>query len=103
MDSKTFNRVLDEQVIENNGKKYAWTIPISFPVTSDMAATLSKGQTVALTNPDGEIVATLKISDVFEWDKPRYIKSVYRTERHRSPRRGDGDGTGRGQDASDRR
>ncbi len=31
MDEKEFNKVLEEEVIERNGKKYAWTIPISFP------------------------------------------------------------------------
>lgn len=85
MDSATYNRVLDESVIESGGAKYAWTIPLSLPVTSEMAGTLSAGQEVALTNPDGEVVATLKISDVFEWDKPRYIKSVYLTERTDHP------------------
>ena len=30
-------------------------------------------------------MATLDISDVFEWDKPRYIKSVYLTERTDHP------------------
>ena len=34
MDRETYNRVLDEAVVVNNGKKYAWTIPIAFPVTS---------------------------------------------------------------------
>ncbi len=85
MDSATYHRVLDEQVIEHNGAKYAWTIPISFPVTSDLARTLKVGQKVALTNPNGEVVATLDISDVFPWDKPRYIQSVYRTERTDHP------------------
>jgi sulfate adenylyltransferase len=85
MDAATYNRVLDEQVIESGGGKYAWTIPIAFPVTSEVAGTLSAGQKVALTNPAGEIVATLDVSDVFEWDKPRYIKSVYRTERTDHP------------------
>ncbi|MBR9804585.1 MAG: sulfate adenylyltransferase [Rubinisphaera brasiliensis] len=85
MDSATYNRVLDEAVIENNGKKYAWTIPISFPVTSELAGQLSAGQKVALTNPEGEIVATLDISDVFEWDKMHYLKSVYGTERTDHP------------------
>ncbi|QDU38136.1 Sulfate adenylyltransferase [Maioricimonas rarisocia] len=85
MDSATYYRVLDEQVIENNGAKYAWTIPIALPVTSEMASSLSAGQTVALTDPSGDIIATLELSDVFEWDKPRYLKSVYRTERTDHP------------------
>jgi sulfate adenylyltransferase len=85
MNSKTFNRVLDESVIEHNGKKYAWTIPLSFPVTAELAKTLTVGETVALTNPAGEIVATVELDDVFEWDKPRYLKSVYGTERTDHP------------------
>ena len=85
MDSATYNRVLDEQVIESQGSKYAWTIPISFPVTGELAGSLAAGQKVALTCPDGNIVGTLDVTDVFEWDKPRYIKSVYRTERTDHP------------------
>lgn len=81
MDSETFQRVLDEQVIIHHGKKYAWTIPLSLPVSSDVAKTLQEGETAALTNPDGEIVGTLEITDVFPWDKCGYLKSVYRTGR----------------------
>jgi sulfate adenylyltransferase len=85
MNKATFDRVLDECVIEHNGKLYAWTIPLSLPVTADVAKTLKAGQKVALTNSAGEIVATLDINDVFEWDKPRYLRSVYLTERTDHP------------------
>jgi sulfate adenylyltransferase len=85
MDSATYNKVLDESVVVSNGKNYAWTIPIAFPVTSELAATLKAGETVALTNPQGEVVATLDVSDVYEWDKMKYIKSVYGTERTDHP------------------
>ena len=81
MDSAAFNRVLDGEVILHNGKKYAWTIPISFPVERQLGASLKPGETVALVNAKNEIVGTLKISDVFPWDKAKYIKSVYATER----------------------
>ncbi len=85
MDRSTYNRVLDEGVIEHNGKLYAWTIPIGLPVTAAEAAKVKPGQTVALTNSAGNIVGTLAISDVYEWDKPRYLKSVYLTERTDHP------------------
>ena len=85
MGSAEFNQVLDHACIERGGKKYAWTIPLSLPVTEAVGKTLTPGQTVALTNPAGEIVATLTISDVFAWDKPRYLKSVYLTERTDHP------------------
>jgi sulfate adenylyltransferase len=85
MDSATYNRVLDESVIEHNGKLYAWTIPLSLPVTETLAKQLKAGQKVALANSDGEIVAVLTVSDIFPWDKMRYLKSVYLTERTDHP------------------
>jgi sulfate adenylyltransferase len=81
MDRETYQRVLDESVVINNGKKYAWTIPLAFPVTAELTKSLAKGQTVAIVNPASEIVATLEISDVYPWDKCGYIKSVYGTGR----------------------
>lgn len=85
MDSGTYNRVLDEMVIVEGGKRYAWSIPLSLPVTKELASTLKAGQTVALENSAGDIVATLEISDVFEWDKARYISKVYLTDRTDHP------------------
>ena len=85
MDNATYNRVLEESVIESNGSLYAWTIPIAFPVTSDVASGLSAGQTIALTCPEGEIVGTLELSDVYEWDKQKYLQGVYLTERTDHP------------------
>src|SRR6266542_3260801 len=32
MDGATYNKVLEDEVIVRNGKAYAWTIPISFPI-----------------------------------------------------------------------
>ena len=49
MNRAVYNRVLDEAVIEHNGKLYAWTIPLAFPVTKELAATLAAGKKVALT------------------------------------------------------
>ena len=85
MDAQTYHRVLDESVIEVNGKRYAWTIPISLPVSSKLAKTLSIGQKVALENTSGEIVAVLDISDIFEWDKTKYLQRVYLTDRTDHP------------------
>jgi sulfate adenylyltransferase len=85
MSGAVYNRVLDESVIEHQGKLFAWTIPLALPVASELAATLKAGQTVALVNSAGAVVGTLEISDVFPWDKPRYLKSVYLTERTDHP------------------
>jgi sulfate adenylyltransferase len=84
MDKAAYDRVLDEEVILHNGKAYAWTIPIAFPVDRVQANALKVGETVALVNGD-TVVGTLEIRDVFPWDRARYIKSVYATERTDHP------------------
>ena len=85
MDEEAYHRVLDDAVIEVNGTRYAWTIPLSLPVTADAAEQLSVGQQVALENAAGQIVGRLDISDIFEWDKSKYLKCVYLTERTDHP------------------
>src|SRR6058998_1867860 len=85
MDAATYQRVLDECVIERGGRLYAWTIPIALPVTAELARKLGRGETVALVNGAGAVVATLAISDVYPWDKAKYLKSVYSTERTDHP------------------
>jgi sulfate adenylyltransferase len=85
MTAPVFQRVLEESVIDSGGKLYAWTIPLSLPVTAEVAAQLKPGQRVALTNSKGDIVGTLDIEDVFGWAKPYYLRSVYLTERTDHP------------------
>ncbi len=85
MDHKTFDKVLEESVIEYQGKKYAWTIPLSLPVTEELAKKITAGDEVALVNSKDEIVALLDVTDVFPWDKAKYLKSVYLTERTDHP------------------
>jgi sulfate adenylyltransferase len=84
MDGATWHRVLTEAVIEHDGRLYAWTIPISFPIGRDLAGKIKRGDTVALVN-GGQPIATLEVSDVFEWDKLAYLRSVYQTERTDHP------------------
>jgi sulfate adenylyltransferase len=85
MNRAEFDQVLEHAYIERGGKRYAWTIPLSLPVTSALAGSLKTGQKVGLVNPAGEVVGTLEIGDIFPWDKPKYLKSVYLTERTDHP------------------
>jgi sulfate adenylyltransferase len=85
MNRTDFNRVLDDEVLLHDGKAYAWTIPISFPVDKGLAGSLKTGESVALINSKEEVVGTLTVSDIFPWDKAKYLKSVYGTERTDHP------------------
>jgi sulfate adenylyltransferase len=59
--------------------------PLSLPVTAEEARSLRLGQTVALVNSAGELVGSLVVSDIFAWDKPRYVQGVYGTSRMDHP------------------
>jgi len=85
MNSNEFYRVLDEEIIERNGKKYAWTIPIAFPVFKKDAKEFKVGETVIVKSEDGKIIGTLTISDIYYFDKKRYNRSVYGTDRTDHP------------------
>ena len=56
MTQAQYDLVLDEQVVESNGKRYAWTIPMCLPVTDEEAANLQSGGEAALIGPDGAVV-----------------------------------------------
>ena len=72
----TFDHVLDHQQLQSHGQPLAWTIPLALPIDAELAQSLKPDQKVAVINPSGQLVATLKIESIFEWDKPRYLQSV---------------------------
>jgi sulfate adenylyltransferase len=81
MKKEAFELALDERVVVSKGERYAWTIPISLPITDDEAGKVSKGGACAIQTESGAIVAIIDDLETFDWDKPRYLKSVYGTER----------------------
>ena len=81
MTREEWDRVLDEEVIIRNGQKYAWTIPIAFPATDEEARQIKAGDRVSLVNSSGEVVGSLDVKDVYPWDKARFVRAVYGTER----------------------
>ena len=85
MDSAEFNQVLEQECIVRHGKKYAWTIPIAFPVAKAEADKLKPGETVAVQNENGDFIGILEISDIYPFDKVKYNSSVYGTDRSDHP------------------
>ena len=80
-----WNLVLKEEHLVRHGKKYAWTIPLAFPVADAELSHVKKGTTVALKNERGELVGTLDVQDVYPFDKDAYLDSVYQTTRRDHP------------------
>jgi sulfate adenylyltransferase len=84
MDEQTWHYVLDQEAIDFGFRHYAWTAPISFPVTDEESRQLKVGHAAALVF-EGDIVAILRVSSVFEWDKPKHVEKFYGTARTDHP------------------
>jgi len=85
MTKAEYVQVLEEEVVVRGGKKYAWTIPLAFPVDEVLAKTLQTGTAYPLTNSAGTVVGTLDVKDVYAWNKPMYNAAVYGTTRTDHP------------------
>jgi len=85
MNEETWHRVLDEKTVSASGGQYAWTIPLSLPVTDEEAAALGSGNGVTVRSEAGEVVGILDDASVFAWDKQKYVSRVYGTERFDHP------------------
>jgi len=81
MGAEAWHRVLDESVVVQGGRRYAWGIPLSLPVTDAEAGKLARGGAASLRDEAGELVGILDAIEVFAWDKPKYVRAVYGTER----------------------
>ncbi|MCG8404890.1 MAG: hypothetical protein MI923_06805 [Phycisphaerales bacterium] len=85
MNKEQWHRSLDEGTLDVGGKAYAWTIPVSFPISAEQAGSLNAGQKVQLQDSGGNPVAILLINDIFPYEKQKYLRSVYQTERTDHP------------------
>jgi sulfate adenylyltransferase len=84
MDEETWHSVLDTDALEYGFRRYAWTAPISFPVTDAEAKSLRVGHSAALVFGD-DIVGVLRVSSVFDWRKDKHVERFYGTNRTDHP------------------
>jgi sulfate adenylyltransferase len=85
MKQAVWRKALEEAVIEVDGRRYVWGIPLALPVTDEEARSLSRGGSAAIRTEEGETVAIVEDLEVFELDKARYVQKVYGTERFDHP------------------
>lgn len=82
MDKDDYDSVLTSKCITRDGKKWAWTIPICLPVTSEEARASPVGTKVALfSETSNQVFGVINVSSSYEWDKAAFIKAVYGTDR----------------------
>lgn len=84
MDEETWHYVLEHDVLDFGFRHYAWTAPISFPVSDEEARRVRLGRPVALVH-EGQTVAVVRVTSLFDWDKPKHIERFYGTRRTDHP------------------
>jgi sulfate adenylyltransferase len=84
MNEETWHYVLDNEALDFGFRHYAWTAPISFPLTDDEVKRIRIGHPAALVH-EGQVVATLSVTSVFEWNKAKHIERFYGTSRADHP------------------
>jgi sulfate adenylyltransferase len=62
-----------------------WPIPVTLDVTPAQAEKISLGESLALRDPEGVVLATLTVEDIWEPDKAAEAAAVFGTEDDRHP------------------
>jgi sulfate adenylyltransferase len=58
---------------------------MSLPVSDEEAAQIPRGGSAAVCDDEGAIIAIVDDVEVFEWDRGKYLKAVYGTDRFDHP------------------
>jgi len=57
-----------------------WPMPITLDVTEEFAASVKAGEHIALRDPEGVLIATMEVSDIWTPDKAAEARAVFGTE-----------------------
>jgi len=71
-----YEKVCDEMRLEGG---VLWPIPITLDVSEEFAGGVSEGDTIALRDVEGVLIATLKVSDIWQPDKQSEAQRVFGT------------------------
>ncbi len=82
MGKRDYDSVVESMRLANG---LPWSIPITLPVTRAVADALRVGEELALTEPDGHLLAVMTLAEKFEYDKAREAQNVYRTTEDKHP------------------
>ncbi|MFH1999903.1 MAG: adenylyl-sulfate kinase [Planctomycetota bacterium] len=85
MNSEEYNRVLDEEIIIRDDVAYAWTIPIAFKITEEQAGSFKTGARLAIIDDKNEIVGIITVEEIYPWDRKKYVRTLFNTDRHDHP------------------
>jgi len=81
-EEKDYKCVVDDMRLANG---LPWAIPITLPVSEEVANSLTEGDTVRLDDPSGRFVGVLELTQKYAADKQREALHVYRTNDEKHP------------------
>ena len=82
MGQKDYTSVVENMRLENGA---LWPMPIILDVSTNFAKMIEPGQTIALRDPEGVILATMLVNDKFTPDKAHEAEKVFGTNDHAHP------------------
>jgi sulfate adenylyltransferase len=82
MGQADYDRVVNEMHLANG---LPWSIPVTLPVTQEVADSLREGTLIRLDNRWGKFVGVLELTEKYSYDKVHEALSVYRTNEEKHP------------------
>lgn len=82
MGKQDYLSVVDNMRLSNG---LPWSIPVTLPVSRELADAYDIGSDIALVEADGHLVGLLELAEKFDYDKVHEAKNVYRTDEEKHP------------------
>jgi sulfate adenylyltransferase len=82
LEKADYDRVVNEMHLANG---LPWSIPITLPVTEDVAKPLKEGSLVRLDDRRGRFIGVLELTQKYAYDKVHEALHVYRTNEEKHP------------------
>ncbi|OKH25588.1 sulfate adenylyltransferase [Hydrococcus rivularis NIES-593] len=77
MEQEDYEKVVDDMHMVNG---LAWSIPVTLPVSEEVAEPLKEGNWVRLDDSDGKFIGVLELTQKYRYNKAHEAINVYRTD-----------------------
>lgn len=82
MEQSDYDAVVEEMHLSNG---LPWSIPVTLPVSEEIAEPLKEGNWVRLDDADGRFIGVLELTQKFHYNKAHEAINVYKTDEEKHP------------------
>jgi sulfate adenylyltransferase len=82
MEAADYETVVTDMRLQNG---LPWAIPVTLPVSEEVADSIKEGSWVRLDSPSGEFVGILELTQKYRYNKAHEAINVYRTDETKHP------------------